>query len=57
MFMKANNFGPENIYFIDESTFPLTSYMNKGTNKIRISRKTREKLKSGDERSINLIEK
>ena len=55
--MKANNFGPENIYFIDESTFPLTSYMNKGTNKIRISRKTREKLKSGDERSINLIEK
>ena len=29
--------------------------MNKGTNKIRLSRKTRRKLKAGDEKSINLV--
>ena len=29
--------------------------MNKGTNKIRLSGKTRKKLKSGGEKSINLI--
>ena len=54
-FMKENNLGPENIFFTDESIFPLTAYMNKGTNKIRLSKKTRRKLKSGDENSINLV--
>ena len=29
--------------------------MNKGTNKIRLSRKTRRKLRAGDEKSINLV--
>ena len=29
--------------------------MNKGTNKIRLSRKTRRKLKSGEEKSVNLV--
>ena len=29
--------------------------MNKGTNKIRLYKKTRRKLKSGDEKSINLV--
>jgi len=28
--------------------------MNKGTNKMRLCKKTRRKLKSGDEKSINL---
>ena len=54
-FMKDNGIGPENIFFTDESVFPLYAYMNKGTNKIRLSRKTRRKLKSGDEKSINLV--
>ena len=35
-FMKENNIGPENIFFTDESIFPLQAYMNKGTNKIRL---------------------
>ena len=54
-FMKENNIGPENIFFTDESVFPLYVYMNKGTNKIRLSKKTRRKLKAGDEKSINLV--
>ena len=45
--MRDNNIGPENLFFTDESVFPLWSYMNKGTNKIRISNKTRKKLKAG----------
>ena len=53
--MRENNIGPENIFFTDESIFPLQIYMNKGTNKILLSRKTRRKLKSGDEKSINLV--
>ena len=52
-FMKKNNIGPENIFFTDESVFPLKAYLNKGTNKIRLSKKTRKKLKSGNEKSIN----
>ena len=40
--MKENNLGPENIFFTDESIFPLTAYMNKGTNKIRLSKKQEE---------------
>ena len=52
--MKDNNIGPENIFFTDESVFPLYAYLNKGTNKIRLSKKTRRNLKSGDEKSINL---
>ena len=54
-FMKDKNIGPENIFFTDESVFPLYAYMNKGTNKIRLSRKTRRKLRAGDEKSINLV--
>ena len=54
-FMKDKNIGPENIFFTNESVFPLYAYMNKGTNKIRLSRKTRRKLRSGDEKSINLV--
>ena len=53
--MKRNNIGPENIFFTDESIFPLCAYFNRGTNKIRLSKKTRKKLKSGNEKSINLI--
>ena len=53
-FMKENNIGPENIFFAVESVFPLYAYLNKGTNKIRLSKKTRRNLKSGDEKSINL---
>ena len=52
-FMKENNIGPENIFFTDGSVFPLYAYMNKGTNKIRLSKKTRRKLRAGDEKSIN----
>ncbi len=51
--MKDNGIGPENIFFTDESVFPLYAYMNKGTNKIRLSKKIRRKLKAGDEKSIN----
>jgi len=54
-FMRDNHIGPENIFFTDESVFPLYAYMNKGTNKIRLSKKTRKKLKAGDEKSINLV--
>ena len=54
-FMRDNNIGPENLFFTDESVFPLWSYMNKGTNKIRISKKTRKKLKAGDEKAIDLV--
>ena len=54
-FMKENGITPGHIFFTDESIFPLYSYMNKGTNKIRLSKKTRRKLKSGDEKSINLV--
>ena len=54
-FMRENNIGPENLFFTDESVFPLWPYMNKGTNKIRISKKTRKKLKAGDEKAIDLV--
>ena len=54
-FMKENNIGPENIFFTDESVFPLYAYMNKGTNKIKLSKKTRRNLREGDEKSINLV--
>ena len=53
--MKRNNIGPENIFFTDESVFPLCAYFNRGTNKIRLSKKTRRKIKSGNEKSINLV--
>ena len=33
------NIDPENIFFTDESIFPLYTYMNKGTKKIRLSNK------------------
>ena len=56
-FMKENGIGPEDIFFTDESVFPLFAYMNKGTNKIRVSKKIRIKLKAGDEKSINLVTK
>ena len=35
-FMLENDIGPENIFFTDESIFPLYAYINRGTNKIRI---------------------
>ena len=53
--MKENGIGPEDIFFTDESVFPLFAYMNKGTNKIRLSKKTIRKLKTGDEKSTNLV--
>ena len=53
--MKENNISPEDIFFTDESIFPLQAYMNRGTNKIRISKKTRRRLKAGNEESNNLI--
>ena len=55
IFMKKNNIGPENIFFTDESVFPPCAYFNRGTNKIRLSKKTRRKIKSGNEKSINLV--
>ena len=54
-FMKENNITPENIFFTDESIFPLQAYMNRGTNKIRLSKKTRRKIRAGNEESNNLI--
>ena len=54
-FMKAHNLGPKDVFFTDESIFPLFSYMNRGTNKIRLSKKTKNKLKAGDEEAINLL--
>ena len=53
--MIENGNGPENIFFTDESIFPLYAYFNKGTNKIRLSKKTKRKLKYGNEKSINLV--
>ena len=53
--MKAHNLGPKDIFFTDENIFPLFSYMNRGTNKIRLSKKTKNKLKAGDEDAINLL--
>ena len=41
-FMIENGNGPENIFFTDESIFPLYAYFNKGTNKIRLSKKPKE---------------
>ena len=40
--------------FTDESIFPLKAYLNRGTNKIRLCKKAQRKIKSGDERAINL---
>ena len=54
-FMKQNNIGPENIFFTNESIFPLYAYMNKGTKKIRLTKKTRRNLKNGNEKSINFV--
>ena len=54
-FMKENNITPENLFFTDESIFPLQAYMNKGTNKIRLSKNSRRKIKNGNEESNNLI--
>ena len=43
------------IYFSQakESIFPLQAYLNKGINKIRLSKKSRRKLKYGNDKSIN----
>ena len=54
-FMKENNLGPQNIFFTDESNFPFCPYMNKGTNKIRLCKKTEKKLKAGDEKTNELV--
>ena len=54
-YMKENNLGPDQIFFTDESIFPLFTYMNKGTNKIRLCQKTRKKLKAGNEKAIELV--
>ena len=53
--MKENNITSENIFFTDENIFPLQTYMKRGTNKNRISKKTGRKLKAGNEESNNLI--
>ena len=53
--MKENNIDPKHIFFTDESIFPLHSYMNKGTNKIRLCNKTRRKLKASKEKAIELV--
>ena len=53
--MKDNSIIPGHIHFNDESIFLQYSDMYKGTNKIRLSKKARRKLKSGDEKSINLV--
>ena len=53
--MKENNITPEDIFFTDENIFPLQAYMNIETNKLRISKKTRRKLRVGNEKSNNLI--
>ena len=45
--MKDNNIGPENIFFTDESVFPLYAYLNKGTNKIKIIKENNKKIESG----------
>ena len=44
-FMRDNNIGPEQLFYTDENIFPLCSYINRGTNKIRISKKTKKNLK------------
>ena len=54
-FMKENNLGPQNIFFTDESNFPFYPYMNRGTNKIRLCKKTERKLKAGDEKANELV--
>ena len=38
-FMKDNNIEPENLFFTDESAFPLWSYMNKGQIKLEYLKK------------------
>ena len=53
--MEENGITPGHIFFTDESIFPLYSYINKGTNNISLSKKTRRKLKSEDEKLINLV--
>ena len=40
---------------MDENIFPLHPYMNRGINKIRISKKTEKKLKLGDEKETELV--
>ena len=54
-YMKEKNLEPKQIFFTDESIFPLHPYMNKGTNKIRLCKKTRRKLKAGNEKAIELV--
>ena len=53
-YMRDKAISPEDLFFTDESIFPLKAYLNKGTNKIRLCKKTQRKIKSGDERAINL---
>ena len=53
-YMRDKNISPEDLFFTDESIFPLKVYSNRGTNKIRLCKKTQKKIKSGDERAINL---
>ena len=53
--MKENNITRDNIFSTDESIFPLQAYMNRGTNKLRLSKKTRRKIRADNEESNNLI--
>ena len=55
--MKNNNIGPQKIFYTDERVFPLYAYMNKGTNKFRLSKKTGRKFRelADDEKSINFV--
>ena len=56
-FMKKNKIGPENIFFTDESIFPLQAYLNKGHQKNKAIKITRRKIKSRDEKTINLVKR
>ena len=56
LFMKENNISPENLFFTDESIMNLSSYFGRN-NKIRVSKRTEKKLKTGNESTISLINK
>ena len=38
-YMRDKAISPEDLFFTDESIFPLKAYLNKGTNKIRLCKK------------------
>ena len=52
--MRNKTIGPEDLFFTDDSIFPIKPYLNRGTNKIRLYKKTQRKIVFSDERVINL---